>query len=75
MKEAGPTRLYLIVSDSIHIGSKPDKTKLTILKVRILFRAQRELLIFGLGVFTVIKLICALFCIMLCFERLKLKSE
>lgn len=77
MKEAGPNRIYHIVNDSIYIGSKPDKTKFVILTVRILFTYRKQgvdntpgegykELIFGLGVFTFIKLIiCALFCIML----------
>lgn len=77
MKEAGPNRIYRIVNDSIYKGSKPDKTKFVILTVRILFTYRKQgvdstpgegykELIFGLGVFTFIKLIiCALFCIML----------
>lgn len=76
MKEAGPNRIYHMVNDSIYIGSKPDKTKLVIVTVRILFTYRKQgvdsdgegykELIFGLGVFTFIKLIiCALFCIML----------
>lgn len=70
------------MNDSIYTGSKPDKTKLMILKVRILFTYRKqgvdsdgrykELLIFGLGVFTFIKLIiCALFLYNAVFKDLK----